>query len=69
MMGVRTSETCLVVNKRQVINWRDCCIWLVNLFELYDEVRTYNFKNNLFVVSKSNRANKIIFLLKASSVE
>jgi len=31
--GVRTPETCWAVNKRQVINWRDCCIWLVNLFE------------------------------------
>jgi hypothetical protein len=29
MMGVRTPETCWAVNKRQVINWRDCCIWLV----------------------------------------
>ena len=32
-MGVRTPETCWAVNKRQIINWRDCCIWLVNLFE------------------------------------
>jgi len=29
MMGVRTPETCWAVNKRQVINWRSCCIWLV----------------------------------------
>jgi hypothetical protein len=26
MMGVRTSETCWVVHKRQVINLRNCCI-------------------------------------------
>jgi hypothetical protein len=26
MMGVRTPETCWSVNKRQVINWRNCCI-------------------------------------------
>jgi hypothetical protein len=26
MMGVRTPETCLAVNYRQVINWRSCCI-------------------------------------------
>jgi hypothetical protein len=26
MMGVRTPETCLAVHKRQVINWRNCCI-------------------------------------------
>jgi hypothetical protein len=25
-MGVRTPETCWAVNKRQVINWRNCCI-------------------------------------------
>jgi len=36
-MGVRTPETCWAVNKRQVINWRDCCIWLVNLIELERE--------------------------------
>jgi len=29
MMGVRTPETCWAVNKCQVKNWRDCCIWLV----------------------------------------
>ena len=30
MMGVRTPETCSAVHhKRQVINWRNCCIWLV----------------------------------------
>jgi hypothetical protein len=32
-MGVGTPETCWAVNKHQVINWRDCCIWLVNLFD------------------------------------
>jgi hypothetical protein len=26
MMGVRTLKPCLAVNKRQVINWRNCCI-------------------------------------------
>ena len=34
VVGPVTPETCWAVNKRQVINWRDCCIWLVNLFEL-----------------------------------
>jgi len=29
MMGVRTPETCWAVNKRQVINLRNCCIQLV----------------------------------------
>jgi hypothetical protein len=40
MMGVRTLETCWAVHKRQVINLRNCCIYLVALFELYDEART-----------------------------
>jgi len=34
MMGVRTPETCWAVHKRQVINLKNCCIWLVDLFEL-----------------------------------
>jgi hypothetical protein len=44
MMGVRTPETCWTVNKRQVINWRNCCIYLVDLFELYDDARTDKLK-------------------------
>ena len=35
MMGVRTPDTCWAVHKRQVINLRSCCIWLVDLFELF----------------------------------
>jgi len=34
MMGVRTPETCWAVHKCQVINFRNCCIQLVDLFEL-----------------------------------
>jgi hypothetical protein len=41
MMGVRTPETCCAANKPRVINWRNCCIWLVDLFELYNDARTY----------------------------
>jgi hypothetical protein len=33
MMGVRTPKTCSAVHKRQVIKLRNCCIWLVDLFE------------------------------------
>ena len=33
MMGVSTPEACWAVHKRQVINLRNCCIWLVDLFE------------------------------------
>jgi hypothetical protein len=31
-MGLRTPETCWAVSKRQVVNWRNCCIWLVIYF-------------------------------------
>ena len=41
MTGVRTSDPCWAVHKRQVINLRNCCIWLVDLLELYDDARTY----------------------------
>jgi hypothetical protein len=34
MMGVRTPKTCWAVHKRHVINLRNCCIWLVNFFQL-----------------------------------
>jgi hypothetical protein len=33
MMGMRMPETCSAVFKRQVINRRNCCIWLVDSFE------------------------------------
>ena len=38
MMDMRTPETCCAVNKRQVINWRNWCIQLVDLFELYQQI-------------------------------
>jgi len=34
-MGVRTLETCWAVHKRQVRNFRNFCILLVDLFEFY----------------------------------
>jgi hypothetical protein len=40
MMGVRTPETCRAVHKLQVINLRNCCIKLIDLFELNDDTRT-----------------------------
>jgi len=33
MMGMRMPETCWAVFKRQAVNLRDWCIWLVDLFE------------------------------------
>ena len=44
MMGVRTPETCWAVHERQVMNLRNCCIWLVDLFEMYDDARIAKFK-------------------------
>jgi len=38
MMGVRAPETCWAVHKRQVINLRNCYIWLVDLFEIWKEI-------------------------------
>jgi len=40
MMGAEAPETCWATHKRQVINTWNCCIWLVNLFELYDDAWT-----------------------------
>jgi len=40
MMGVETPETCWATHKSQVINLWNCCIWLVDLSELYDDART-----------------------------
>jgi len=36
----RRPETCWTTHKRQVINLWNCCIWLVNLFELCDDAWT-----------------------------
>ena len=33
IMGMRMPETCRAVFKRQAINLRNCCIWLVDSFE------------------------------------
>jgi len=33
MMGIRMPETCCAVFKRQAMNLRNCCIWLVDSFE------------------------------------
>ena len=35
--------------KRQVINLKNCCIWFVNLFELYDDARTCQRQTQVFV--------------------
>ena len=58
MMGARTPETCWAVNKRLVINWRNWCIWLVDLFELYDDARTCKLYRN-FTLSWNRYVNDL----------
>jgi len=41
MMGMRVPETCWAVFKRQAINMRDWCIWLVDLFELILVIQSF----------------------------
>jgi hypothetical protein len=41
MMGVEAPETCWAKHKHQIIKLWNFCIWLFNLFELYDDARTY----------------------------
>jgi len=40
MIKGEAPEPCWAAHKRQVINLRNCCIWLVNLLESYDDART-----------------------------
>ena len=46
VLGVRTPDTCWAVRKRQVINLRNSWVYLVDLFELYDDAGLTNFKFN-----------------------
>jgi len=43
MMGVRMPVICWAIYKCQVINLRNCCIWLVDVFDLCDDARTCKF--------------------------
>jgi hypothetical protein len=58
MMSFRTPETCWAVHKRQVINLRNCCIWLVDLFGMRQGVSmrkpTYMFlfQNFILIIHK-----------------
>jgi hypothetical protein len=49
MIGASTPKTCWAVHKRQVINLRNCCIWLVDLFEMYCFI-DFRMDNEHFVV-------------------
>ena len=56
MMGGETPETCWATHKRQAINLWNCCILLVELFESYDDARTYErqmFYNNCVFITLS----------------
>jgi hypothetical protein len=46
MMDIRMPETCWAVFKRQAINMRDWCIWLVDLFDYLwcTDLQTLNLK-------------------------
>jgi hypothetical protein len=56
MMGVEAPETCWATHKRQVINFWNCCILLVDLFESYDDARTCKRQilSNYFISSIIN---------------
>ena len=44
MVGMRTPETCWAVNKRQDNKLEKLLYLVVDLFELYDDARTYKFQ-------------------------
>jgi hypothetical protein len=50
MMGMRMPETCRAVFKRQAINLRDWCIWLVDLFD----------SNRIFIIN-ANKKKSVMF--------
>jgi hypothetical protein len=52
MMGMRTPKTYWAVNKRQVVNWRDCCTWLVDSFEFEFESAKTVPDSPIFVIQK-----------------
>jgi hypothetical protein len=51
MMGVEEPETCWATRKGQVINLWNCCIYLVNLFEL-----KLIFRNQISIREEINSA-------------
>ena len=51
-MGEEVPETCWAAHKRQVIYLRNCYILLFNLFESFDDARSYErqiFKIDIYV--------------------
>ena len=64
MMGAEAPETCWATQKRQVMNLWNCCIQLVNLFELYDDARTCQrqMHNNVFVSFTSYKDRGLVII-------
>jgi len=50
MMVEEAPETCWATHKHQVINLWNCYILLVNLFESYDDARTYEHQTEPLLV-------------------
>ena len=52
--GILMPETCWAVHtsKRQVINLRNCCIWLVNLFEIHGPCFACSWSKDMTVKRK-----------------
>ena len=46
MMGMRMTELCWAAFKRQAINLRNCCIWLVDLFDCNTYFRYLKINSN-----------------------
>jgi len=68
MMGVRMSETCWAVFKRQVINLRHCCIWLVDSLGFSVDLKWPQFLRNVFIKNisclKKNRWQIILLSVR-----
>jgi len=54
MMGGETPETCWATHKLQVTNLWNCCILLVELFETYDDGRTYEGQTRSHIPEELN---------------
>jgi hypothetical protein len=54
MMDGEAPKTCWDTYKRQVINLWNCCILLVDLFELYDDARTCEHQIHNRELGKAN---------------
>jgi len=63
VMGGETPETCWATHKRQVINLWNCCILLVELFQSYDESRTYERRTSYLIYFHLHASVGIMFIV------